>query len=170
MRAVLLALTLGACASGPESRPAVPPPRSSEPESTAVELQASSLQREPPLGARLAVRLPDGRIGVRRAELVRVQKEGPHWLLQRIKVRPLLRKGRFVGWRVVSYAGPGKLLAGDVVRQVNGRPIERPEQFIEVWNKMVSRDTLEVDLVRAGKSERLTFPIVRNQATRLRSR
>jgi type II secretory pathway component PulC len=155
---VALLLAPVACASGPKSRPKAES-QPAEPAQASVELTASSL-KQAPVGDNLAVALPSGKTGVRKAELMRVQKEGPHWLLQRIKVRPVLRKGRFVGWRVMRYDGPGKLEAGVIVRRVNGSSLERPEQLMEVWNAMTSRDTIDIESIQAGKREQLAFPVV----------
>lgn len=126
---------------------------------TDVEITAASLDANPPVGADLTIDLPGGEVGIRRAALARIQRAGPHWLLQRVKVRPKLRRGVFVGWRVISYAGPGRLAVGDVVRRINGRSVERPEQFIEVWNGMTKQDRFEVELIRSGKKRRYSFPL-----------
>lgn len=98
---------------------------------------------------------------IRRAEFNAVLARGPQAFIRKIRVRPALRRGRrFYGWRVVSYDGPGPIRPGDIVTRVNGRPVERPDQFMNVWRDLARADKLEVRLIRDGKLEVLTFPIV----------
>lgn len=113
----------------------------------------------PPPSA-LVVSLPGGHQAIRRSALLHLQRLGAQSFIQKVRVRPAFRHGRFHGWRVVAYRGPGTLLTGDVVTRINGRPIERPEQFMGVWEGLASSDKLVVELIRAGKSLVYRLPIV----------
>lgn len=108
----------------------------------------------------LVVSLPGGHQAIRRSALLDLQRLGAQSFIQQVRVRPAFRHGRFHGWRVVAYRGPGTLLSGDVVTRINGRPIERPEQFMGVWEGLASSDKLVVELIRAGKSLVYRLPIV----------
>lgn len=110
--------------------------------------------------APLLVSLPGGNQAIRRSALLRLQREGAQSFIQKVRVRPAFRHGRFHGWRVVAYRGPGTLLTGDVVTRINGRPIERPEQFMGVWETLASTNKLVVELVRGGKALVYRLPIV----------
>lgn len=64
------------------------------------------------------------------------------------------RRARFVGFRIVSISPTGPLAemqsiqVGDVVITVNGQPVERPDDFMKVWEGVRGRDTLEVRVLR----------------------
>ena len=96
---------------------------------------------------------------IKTAELKSVLKQGPQDFIQRIRVRPTFRKGQFAGWRVLAYAGPGPLRVGDIVFRINRRSIERPEQFMAVWDGLPGRTELLLELVRAGQPLNLRYRI-----------
>jgi hypothetical protein len=79
----------------------------------------------------------EGALGViDRAGLVLIIDAGLGRLFQRVKVAAELDGGKFVGFRIVSIdqawaAAP--LSPGDVIRRVNGQPIERPEQAMAAF-------------------------------------
>lgn len=96
-----------------------------------------------------------------RSELRRHLKRGAGEFISRVGVRAEFRRNRFFGWRVVSYRGPGKKIrAGDIITRVNNKPIERPNQFMAVWNMMSKSDSLVVKLVRNRKPMVLRYKIV----------
>lgn len=102
----------------------------------------------------------NGRTAIRRSALLALQQRGGQHFIQLVRARPYLTNNRFRGWRIIDYRGPGRLSPGDIVLRVNEQSIERPEEFIAVWDSMVDRDTLVVELVRAGARHTLSFPIV----------
>jgi type II secretory pathway component PulC len=100
-----------------------------------------------------------------RAELTKVLDASPGYFLQRVQTEPRFSKGRFAGWRVVSFF-PGDarfagvdLQAGDVITRVNGKPIEKPDQFMVVWGELRSSKELVVDVERAGAPRTLRWTI-----------
>ena len=95
-----------------------------------------------------------------RGELRQVLSAGAQAFVQRVRIRPAFRHGQFFGWRVIGYDGPGQVQAGDIVRRVNGRSIERPEQWMEAWNGLARSSELRVDVVRRGRPLVLLWPIV----------
>jgi hypothetical protein len=103
---------------------------------------------------------PDLHGAIRRSELLWVHRQGAQQFIQQVRVRPSFRRGRFFGWRILAYRGPGPIESGDVVRRVNGRPIERPEQFMGVWEKLPGATELVVELWRRGRPVKLRYPIV----------
>lgn len=119
-----------------------------------------------PRAPNLVLRLPDGRRAISRPALRRFLRQGAQRFIQNVRVRPTFHKGRFAGWRVLAYVGPGHLRRGDVIRRVNGRSIERPGQVMAVWSGLADRKTLVLELVRGGKADVLTLPIVDAPATR----
>jgi hypothetical protein len=46
------------------------------------------------------------------------------------------------------------------VVRINGGAIERPNQFMKVWEQLPDRQELVVDMVRGGQPLTLRYPIV----------
>lgn len=144
--AALIALAFTtACGGSPSRRSEAPKPKPSA--------SAPAEAEEPPI--------PEG--ALRRSHVDAVLKKGPPWLLSRVEVEEVLRKGAFIGWRVVnlpaSWEGSG-LRPGDVVTKVNGLGVEKPDDFFAVWTALSQAKELRVELERDGKVEALTMPIV----------
>jgi type II secretory pathway component PulC len=97
---------------------------------------------------------------IQRSKLDGYIKKGPQRFIQLVHVRPTFRRGRFFGWRVLGYRGPGPIQPGDIVVRVNGRSMERPSQFMSIWNRLSRETELVVSLVRENKPVTLRFPIV----------
>jgi len=100
-----------------------------------------------------------------RTELAKVLDASPGYFLQHVQTEPRFAKGRFHGWRLVSFF-PGDtrfagvdLQAGDVVTRVNGKPIEQPDQFMTVWTELRGAKELVVDVERAGAPRTLRWTI-----------
>jgi S1-C subfamily serine protease len=161
--AAALAPLLAGCADAPARRPderliAEPPPPAAAP----VQLASSG---EAPVAAASAA---PGQI--RRAEFERVLAQSPAILLRSLDPEPAFelspRGRRFLGWRLRSFFpddprfAAAALRAGDVVTRVNGKNVERPEQFIEVWQAAKAKNDLTVEILRDGKSRTVRWAIV----------
>lgn len=76
---------------------------------------------------------------------------------------PVFQNGKFHGFRIAAlapaYASSG-LVAGDVVTRVNGMPIERPEQAMEVFRSLEVASELHIDYERDGAPRELRLAIV----------
>ncbi len=103
---------------------------------------------------------------ITRAELLPVLDDGLGRFLQNVETEPKFHKGAFVGFRIVSLF-PGEpafasldLRPGDTVTHVNGKPIERPEQAVAVWEELRTAPDLIVDYRRDGEAHALRFAIV----------
>ncbi|MBW1905417.1 MAG: PDZ domain-containing protein [Deltaproteobacteria bacterium] len=103
---------------------------------------------------------------IARDELLPVLDGGLGRFLQNVETEPAFHKGSFVGFRIVSLF-PGEpafasldLRAGDTVTRINGKPIERPEQAVAVWEDLRTASTLVVDYRRGGEKHALRFAIV----------
>jgi type II secretory pathway component PulC len=86
--------------------------------------------------------------------------EGPQAFISQVDVRPAFQRGRFFGWRIVDYRGPGHLRRGDIVVQVNGLGLERPEQFVAAWAGLRRARALEFELIREGRRQTFRYPIL----------
>ena len=76
--------------------------------------------------------------------------------------QPVFQRGKFHGFRIAglapAYAASG-LAPGDVVTRVNGMPIERPEQAIEVFRSLDVASELHIDYERDGAPHELRLAI-----------
>lgn len=103
---------------------------------------------------------------ISRADLLPVLDDGLGRFLQNVKTEPAFHKGAFVGFRIVSLF-PGEpafasldLRPGDTVTRINGRPIERPEQAVAVWEDLRTATALVVQYRRDGEPLSMRFEIV----------
>ena len=93
-----------------------------------------------------------------------VQAEGPGRLLQRVPVRPFRAQGQFMGFQIVDLF-PGEnirtnhIQAGDVVTRINGRRVDRPEQFMRLFQDLHMWETLEIELLRGEIRKTVVFQI-----------
>jgi hypothetical protein len=85
--------------------------------------------------------------------------------LRQVRTEPAFSKGRFLGWRVLELFPKRSdirvqvLRPGDTVLRVNGRAVERPEEFKVVWDSLKEAHELVLDIVREGHSSRLHYAI-----------
>ncbi len=92
---------------------------------------------------------------------------GPSWIIQQVRVRPVLRNGSFFGFQVLSLfpdrpvASPLALKVGDIIRSVNGHGIERPDHFMRLWEANRYAKTLSVQLIRDRRQLEVTWSIGR---------
>jgi hypothetical protein len=102
---------------------------------------------------------------IARSTFVAALERGPSWLIQNVTVRPVLLDRMFYGFQLVSLfpedANRQRLpiQAGDIVQQVNGLPIERPDQFMEVWQSLSTADHLSIRVIRDGRPLMITWLI-----------
>jgi type II secretory pathway component PulC len=149
--ALALSLSLVGCA-GSTGRPEFPEQREDEPPM----IQTPS--------ARLAP-APE-KAGLSRQKLNAVLDQGPAVFLQGVRVRAQKTGDGFGGWEILSLdAADGRfarvdLGPGDVVTKINGRSVERPEQFSEVFESLRAAPELVVEYRRHGELRELRFPIV----------
>ena len=146
MRPLILSLiALAGCASTP-----------------VLEGPAPALAPPPPAVAPLT-RAPVGKLF--RDDVTRAVDQGFGMFLQKIKVDANVRDGKFAGW-IVRALYPRDfwdgidLQPGDVVTQVNDKPIERDNQAFEVFQSLKTAPRLSVSYQRDGEARSLSFEIV----------
>ncbi|MBW2276537.1 MAG: hypothetical protein JRF63_03530 [Deltaproteobacteria bacterium] len=105
---------------------------------------------------------PPGTIG--RQQLDELLAGGPAPILALVETEPYRERGRFVGFRIVSFpkGEPSAidLRTGDVILAVNGHRIERPEHYFEVFEALKTAEQLSFDVKRDGAKQQLVYPIV----------
>jgi type II secretory pathway component PulC len=85
--------------------------------------------------------------------------------------QPVMKGGKFYGFRVTSLTDPGfwsgvDLKPGDVVTRVNGMPIEHPEEALEAFHSLGVASELRVAYDRDGQARELRYPIVDDEQKR----
>jgi type II secretory pathway component PulC len=106
--------------------------------------------------------LPPG--AILRADLQAVLAAGPAALLQQVVTEPVRENGKFVGFRIAKFARSAPtvidLRPGDVILTVNGRKIERPENYFQVFEELQVASELRFKLLRDNEITTLRYPIV----------
>jgi len=96
---------------------------------------------------------------------------GPQYLLSQVVPVPVTRDKRFLGFRLSRWfpAHPevteGAVRQGDVVLRINGRAVERPDQFLYVWKQLPGAATVLIEGARDGAPLKVTLTIVDEPAT-----
>ena len=103
---------------------------------------------------------------LKRSAVVRVVDAGlGRWLAGGAEVERKIAKSRFQGWEIRRlYPGDPcyaavDLRPHDVVIQINGKPIEKPEQAFDVFGSLRTVPELVVDFLRDGRPQKLTLQI-----------
>ena len=151
----------GQAAPGVRAAPAAVPTAAdgSVPKLRLTRRSLDSLDTEP----KLAQEVNAGVIS--RAQLRTELARGIGRFLHDVRTEPAFARGRFVGWRVLELF-PRRpeirvqvLRPGDTVTRVNGRAVERPEEFKQVWDGLANATELVLDIVRDGHASRLRYAI-----------
>lgn len=101
-----------------------------------------------------------------RSDLEPILEGGLGRFLQGVETEPHVADGEFVGFRLTRlYPDDERFAAldigpGDTVVRVNGQPIERPEQALQVWNSLRVASELMIEYLRDGETRELRFEIV----------
>jgi hypothetical protein len=103
---------------------------------------------------------------IRRPDLDRVARKGPGAFLAQVQLEPAFDASRrFGGFRIRTLLHEDKPIptslvrVGDVVRRVNGRRIDRPEDLFEVWKTLRAADEIVVEGLRDGQAFQARFPV-----------
>jgi len=104
--------------------------------------------------------------GIERDDLDRVLDAGPGAFLQKVPLAPVFGPGRrFRGFRIVSlWRNNPRVLRygvrpGDIVRSVNGHPIDTPDQLLGVFKLLRNAARIDVAVTRAGRPMRFGWPV-----------
>lgn len=85
--------------------------------------------------------------------------------LQHVEVEPVMKDGKFAGFRILALRPPEMwlrvdLAPGDVVTEINGRPIGRDTEAFEVFRSLATAPELRVSYQRDGRPRELRLAIV----------
>lgn len=96
-------------------------------------------------------------------DLERVLDAGPATYRGAIEIEPVLFDGgeRLRGWRIarwdVAWSG---LQTGDVVLEVNGVAVVRPDDLTRLWQALRGAEAVVIRLERSGVERVLRYPVV----------
>jgi type II secretory pathway component PulC len=99
-----------------------------------------------------AEKLPPGTVARKSVDDVLVR--GPATLLRRIETEEVLRQNKFVGWRLIAFPAEWDrtgLQPGDVITDLNGIVLEKPDDLWTAWVGMADASELRIGLERDGK-------------------
>ncbi|AUX21402.1 serine protease [Sorangium cellulosum] len=103
---------------------------------------------------------PPGQLA--RADVERVLLQGPPWILRRVPVEEVIRAGAFIGWKILALPPDWselELKPGDVVMQVNGASLERPDDLFAAYRNVAGANELKIAYEREGSARELVLPI-----------
>jgi len=114
---------------------------------------------------------PPDAFTIKRTTLDHALAQGASWFIRQIGVRPVVTGDeRFYGFQLMSIfptnqpSGPLPIHVGDIVQSINGSPIERPEQFMEVWTSLAKASHLSIRIVRNGQPLLVTWAVEDDRA------
>ena len=85
-------------------------------------------------------------------------------LTSQARIVPNYRGGKYQGFKLVGVR-PGSLYrsigirSGDVIKSINGRPIDSPNKAIELFEKLKNSTSIELDFERRGQPKTLNYSI-----------
>ena len=91
---------------------------------------------------------------------------GPQYLLSQVVPIAVTRDRTFLGFRLSTWfpghpdVAQGAVRQGDVVVRVNGRSVERPDQFLVVWKQLQGVSSVVIEGARHGAPLKATLVIV----------
>lgn len=104
---------------------------------------------------------------VRHETLLDIFDQGPGWLLQQVELEPVHREGAFRGYRIGGASDSAleamtpELAVGDVITEVNGVALERPNDYLEAWSRLPRVEQVKIEYVRDGQVEKAVWRVVR---------
>ncbi len=96
------------------------------------------------------------------ARALRRSPRGALQLLSEIRMRPNMENGRKAGL-LVAWIKPGSpfsrlgIARGDIVRKVNGRPVNSLDEMISLYNELGSGGSASIVLTRQGETKTVTY-------------
>jgi hypothetical protein len=157
MRRFMLLVALSACAGAPR--------RDDVKESDLSYLDSDRPFADAPKAGAAPRPVPMVEGDLARSDVIEALAAGPADVLGAFDVRPEVRLGKFHGWEIAHEADPSSrfagvdLRAGDVVLNVNGRSIEKPQEFYAVWQELRVAPELVIAVERGGVRRELHFHI-----------
>ncbi len=127
-------------------------------------VEETSLSSDPARGETVPDKICVGEPKIVRSDLDELLAQGPAYVLAMVQSDSHKVDGRFVGFRIVSFRVDLDpcidLREDDVIIRVNGKSIERPEHYFEVFETLKTAHRVQFDIQRDGTFLVLTYPVV----------
>ena len=101
--------------------------------------------------------IEEGQPVVQRAQVESFMRRGPAFALTQVAVDPVHGTSGFEGYKIASLTPSvadflqTHLQQGDVLTHLNGIKIERPDDYLQAWNRLKEAPVLSIDYVRDGQ-------------------
>jgi general secretion pathway protein C len=85
-------------------------------------------------------------------------------LMTQVRIVPNFTEGKPDGFKLLSIKRGSLfdrlgLRNGDVVRQINGVPLDNPQKALEVYGDLVSGQSIALDILRGGREQTFTYEV-----------
>ena len=172
--ALLVAVGLTACASGPEESSGPdevvgqPPDEDSEDHEFAPPPQHPGTHGSFDGDRTSETSSPSGDIEpgvVTESQLDELQDYGPSIVMRHIETEPVHDGDEFVGFRVVDATETArvhmesKLEIGDIITHVNLVRLERPDDYMEAWQTLEGADEIRFDVIRGDDAREVILDV-----------
>ena len=93
-----------------------------------------------------------------------IQAQGPGRFLQRVPVVPYRQETEFIGFQILElFPGEGlriqSIQKGDVVTKINGKRVDRPEQFMKLFEELHLWNQVSIQFERQGVPMNVVYHI-----------
>lgn len=118
--------------------------------SPSLAAEPAAITKAPPAGGIIAAG------SITAADMSATLARGPQQFIAELTVRPVMEGRRFHGFELLKIApasplaGTVHLRPGDVIVSVNGASVERPDQFMKLWEALPKASHVDLKLRRAG--------------------
>ncbi len=103
---------------------------------------------------------PPGTISRKSLDSVLLRRPG--YVLSRVQMEEVLKQNKFIGWRLTSFPADWDktgLQPGDVVTELNGVALEKPEDLWSAWMSLAEASEIRIGFERDGKPASTTVKI-----------
>lgn len=125
--------------------------------------EVASSKSQPLVLGRGVRRLGSNRWSISREELESA-KANMSQLMTQVRIAPNFTEGEPDGFKVLSIKRGSLfdrlgLRNGDVIRQINGVPLDSPQKVLEVYEQLESGQSISLNIVRGGREQTLSYEL-----------
>jgi len=125
--------------------------------------KTASSKRPPTVLGRGVRRLGSNRWTISREEMESA-KANMSQLMTQVRIAPNFTEGKPDGFKLLSIKRGSLfdrlgLRNGDVVRQINGVPLDSPEKALEIYGQLESGQSVSVTILRRGREQSFTYEL-----------
>ncbi|HBS06196.1 MAG TPA: hypothetical protein DEA96_14605 [Leptospiraceae bacterium] len=118
-------------------------------ESTGTAIEKQKAQNEPDSDPNAT------KVSIQRSKILELANNQE--ILYQNKFAPITKDGKILGLRLIMVPQTNILYemgarSGDILKRVNGQPLENQEKMFQIWQSVKTQDKFTVDLERGGKN------------------